>query len=262
LTTEQRNKVDATCDSVYALGLSTEPIDQARCRAAVARAYEARSLEAPPVEFYASPAAATARLLACAPEGAPTAPAPTGDVAAVLRGDFSSVWNMIASAQPQSWPALGEEVDVSFHAEAQQHYEELTWRPEVGRTVWRRVDSSKVADIVHVAHAADDGIEDQLAGESTSWLRYTAAKNTFWKEAVEYAAFECAIALGAAAVAPPRVAAGRELLESCSWLYSFEKLCLVCDRPLSVDVQKGDRQVSARVAWRDGTRAEHHWKEE
>jgi hypothetical protein len=47
------------------------------------------------------------------------------------------------------------------------------------------------------------------------------------------------------------------VLESCAWLYSFERLCLVCERPQEVQqsaVGKGrNKAVTSTIRWRDGT---------
>lgn len=260
LTDEQRAKIDAVCQRVYAQALSTETLDQEKCRAALARAYQAQDLAVPPIEFHASPEAAMTRLMTCAPEGGAPSARPAPDLAGLLGGDMSSVLNMLGSALPAKWPALGEEVDTACAHELRNYRESLSWDRRLSQLVERRVSHSKLEAFNSAAEAMRESLEERVVSDGANWLLYTAAHQTFWKEVIEQAVLESTLELGGDAPLPPSVAASRELMPLAVSIYTFEKLCLVCDRPAKLEVEMNAKETFAHITWRDGTRSEHRFE--
>lgn len=260
LTEEQRAKIDAVCQRLYTQALSTETLDQDECRAALVRAYEAQNLDLPPIEFHASPAAAMTRLMACAPQGSSPSPRPAPDLGGLLGGDLSSMFNMLGSALPATWPELGEEVDTACAHELRNYRESLPWDRKLAQLVERRVSHSKLEAFNSAAEAMRESLEERVVSDGANWLLYTAAHQTFWKEVVEQAVLECTLELGANAPLPPAVAASRKLMPLAVSIYTFERLCLVCDRPAKLEVDMNAKETFAHITWRDGTRSEHRFE--
>lgn len=260
LTDDQRAKIDAVCERMRAQAMSTEPLDQARCLAAVARAYEAQNLAVPSIEFHVSPVAAMTRLMACAPEGASKAAPAAPDLTALLGGDMSSVFNMLSSALPSTWPMLGDEVDTACAHDFRNYQESLPWDRKVASLVERRVNHSNLEAFGSAGEAVRESLGERVVSDGANWLLYTAAHQTFWKEVVQQAVLEATLELGNAPALPPTVAASRELMPLSPSIYTFEKLCLVCERPEKLEVEMNPKETFAHITWRDGTRSEHQFE--
>jgi hypothetical protein len=43
-------------------------------------------------------------------------------------------------------------------------------------------------------------------------------------------------------------------------LYTFEKLCLVCERPEKLEVEMNPKETFAHITWRDGTRSDYRFE--
>ncbi len=214
-------------------------IDEAQCGSAVAKAYALENLKAPEMVYCQSPIAAMTRLQSLSPDAGSRVPRPIPDMQKVLQDGISlaGVWDVIVSAQPKVWPALGREVALSFHGEIIEAPNSIPWGSETWPPVKRRVES-RVFDLCHLAHTVTDALEEIVQTEPEAWPLYTQGASSLWAEADQYAALEAALALGHIRAPPAALAAGRELLASCGWIYSFERLCLVCDRPSGIQQQK------------------------
>jgi hypothetical protein len=257
LSPADRHEIDAVCANLLAHAWSTEPIDPDRCHRAVAEAYGHRAVAVPEIVMCASPIEAMSRLQRLSPAPEPSARRPVPDLERVLEDGTSlaGIWNVMVSAQPRTWPALGSEVDLSFHGEVFSALDSIPWDSEAWPPVRKRIES-KVLDLCHLSHCVSGAHQRQVTAESEAWLLYTQGAATLWAEAVEYGALEVALALGHVGSAPSEFKAGRELLASCAWVYSFERLCIVCERPAELQQTKKGREVQTSIRWRDGTQCE------
>jgi hypothetical protein len=261
LTEEQRATIDAVCERMHAQAMSTEPVDRDRCRAAVTRAYQAQQLAVPEIEFHVSPLSAMTRLMACAPEDGRKIPRPQPDLARLQAGDLSTVFDLLRAAQPACWPALGEEIDTACAHELRHFHEHLPWDRRLTELVQRRVAAhSRLEAFRSASEAVRECLEERVVSDATSWLLYTAAHQSLWSEAVPQAVLESTLALGTTAAMPATVAASRELIPLNVSLYTFEKLCLVCERPATLDVAMDSTHTYARITWRDGSRSEYEFE--
>jgi hypothetical protein len=256
LSTDQRRQVDIICAALLADASDRGDIDAPECKELLKSAYALRDLSLPEVLVLRSPSEAMAHLQNHSHEKTLT-PRPVPDMRAVLEDGTSlaPVWNVIVAAQPRVWPSLGPEVDLSFHSEVVNALDTIPWGSEEWPPVRRRVEA-KVFDLCHLSHTVSDALEDQVTLESEAWLLYTQASASLWGEAVEYCALEAALALGHVSSSPPGFEVARRLLASCGWVYSFEKLCLICQRPLTINQTKKGREVHTYLEWQDGTRRE------
>ncbi len=257
LSAEDRRLIDDVCAPLIAKAFCTEPIEPEACRKAAGRAYELAGFAVPQVIFCRSPFEAMSRLQALNPETNTSTTRPVPDVEDILKDGtrMGSLWDVIAAAQPRKWPALGEEVDLTFHDEVNRLLD-FDWSAAGAfRTAKSRVDA-KTVDLGHLSGPVSDALERQVREKSEAWLLHTQASASVWDSVVDYATLDVAIALGHVDAATPEYAAGHQVIESCGWLYSFERLCLVCERPVEVGQSKKGREVRSTVTWRDGIKGE------
>jgi hypothetical protein len=254
-TTLERRAINEICKVLLEQGWSTNAIDLDRCCGLVASAYALKGLAVPEIAYCPSPVAAMNRLQDFGPRGISQSPRPVPDLQAVIADGTSlePVLGIIGSAQPKVWAGLGGEVDLSFHWEVFSALDSIPWGSETWSSVKRRV-AKKVSDLCHVAHTVNERLEAQVTTEGQAWLLYTQGASSLWAESVEYAALEVALALGYVSSAPDAFAIARQLHGGCAWIYSFEHLCLICDRPTEIHQVKERREVRTSITWRDGVR--------
>ncbi len=257
LSASERREIDAICAQWLLRANCTDPIDETQCRSAAAKAYALEGLTTPEIVFCRSPIEAMSKLQSHSPDANSRVARTVPDLQKVLEDgrSFAGVWDVMVAAQPKVWPTLGREVALSFHSEVFEALGAIPWGSATWPPVKRRVES-KVLDLCHIAHTVNDSLEKIVQTEPDAWLLYTQGAGSLWAEAYEYAALEAALALGHVRTPPAALAAGRELLASCGWIYSFERLCLVCDRPASIHQQKNRREVQTHMTWRDGVKCD------
>jgi hypothetical protein len=257
LNASKRREIDAICAQWLSRANCTDPIDEARCRGAATKAYALEGLATPAIVFCSSPIEAMSRLQSHSPDANSRVPRPVPDPQKVLEDgtSFAGVWDVMVAAQPKVWPTLGREVALSFHIEVFAALDWIPWGSETWPPVKRRVES-RVFDLCHLAHTVTDALEKIVTVAPEAWLLYTQGAGSLWAEAHEYAALETALALGHVHTPPAALAAGRELLASCGWIYSFERLCLICDRPADIQQSKHKREVRTCIKWRDGVQCD------
>lgn len=197
------------------------------------------------------------RLREFCPRGSSQSPRPVPHLqAGIADGIFlKPVLGIIAAAQPKDWAGLGGEVDLSFRREVFSALDSIPWDSETWSFSKRRVESN-VSDLCHVVHTVNERLEALVTTEAQAWLLYTQGASSLWAESVEYAAFEIALALGYVSSGPDAFSISRQLLGGCAWIYSFERLCLIFDRPTEIHQVKERREVRTSVTWRDGVRCE------
>lgn len=255
--TGERRAIDEICEVLLEQAWSTSAIDLDRCRGLAAKAYAMKGLRVPEISYCRSPVEAMNRLQEFCPIGSSQAPRPVPDLQAIIEDGTSlePVLGIIAAAQPRDWAGLGAEVDLSFHWEVISTLDSIPWDSETWPSAKRRIES-KVFDLCHVAHTVDNRLEAQVTTEGQVWLLYTKGASSLWAESVEYAALEVALALGYVTSAPEAFSTARQLLGACAWVYSFENLCLICDRPAEIHQVKQRKEFRTSITWRDGVRCE------
>lgn len=254
--TAQQNKIvtEASKDIVTAC-LSTTPIDRSTCIDAVGRAYEYLDLGPPEVLFVDSPMQAMTPLQERTPvasrEKALSTSEPLSNTDRASLG--SIVLNMISAALPRRGHAFGSEVDLSFHDELNRSMDE-TWRLPIWRGLSNTVDR-KLGDVIHYAHAVTSSLEKMVTYREHSWLIYSGGSASIWNGAEGFTRVRALFETGVIKNLPSGYELGLEVLRSCGWLNAFEKLCVVCDRPIEMS-QSGSAKdpdgLRTRVGWRDG----------
>ncbi|MES2818966.1 MAG: hypothetical protein V4812_08300 [Pseudomonadota bacterium] len=288
LTTPQRQMIDAVTAPWLAAALRTDPIDAAEAHARIAAGHMQAGLAVPEIILCSSPWDALKKIKTYAPVTTDNTSLSAIELQHLLSDGVSShdLMPFISRAQPQGWPRLGEEFDSSFHYEisrgsesSQEHgaLEEMNKRLEQGEALdWmlrpdrlpvmpssamaplmvalgNRVDNA-LSSILQLSHAVGNTLETLVTESQFNWLLYSKGSVSLWQAAETYARFESMQALGLAGATPAELAVGRAILNSCGWLYSFERICFVCERPQhiihpSLDKQSGGDQI--RLAWRD-----------
>lgn len=253
----ERRAINQVCEVLLGQAWSTNAIDVDLCRGLAASAYALKGIRVPEITYCRSPIEAMSRLQEFCPRGGSLSPLPVPDVQAVMADgtSFAPVWDLIAAAQPKEWAGLGAEVDLSFHWEVFSALDTIPWDSETWPSTKRRVER-KVFDLCHLAHTVDQRLAVQVTKEAEAWLLYTQGASSLWAESVEYAALEVALALGVVSSAPEAYSTARRLLGGCAWVYSFEHLCLICERPAEIHQTKERREIRTWITWRDGTRCE------
>lgn len=252
----ERAEITAACRRFNDMAHRTDPVDELSCRQAVLAGYRHLSVPEPEIRFADSPSAALAQLQRLGPEPLVDLPRPVPDLEAVLQDGTSlaGVWGVIAAAQPRVWPALGKEQDLSFHYEVNRAIEPFTWEFSWWNDVNKRVHQ-KTLNVLRLSHAVNNSLEGQVSRERDAWLLYTQASSSAWSEVTEHAALEVLVAIGRVQTVPAHYLLAREVLHSCGWLYSFDRLCIVCQRPAQIDWLDGPPRKgrTALIRWRDGS---------
>jgi hypothetical protein len=165
----------------------------------------------------------------------------------------SIVLNMISAALPRSGHAFGSEVDLSFHDELNRSMDE-TWRLPIWRSLSNTVDR-KLGDVIHYAHAVTNSLEGMVTYREHQWLIYSGGSASIWNGAEGFARVRALSETGVIRNLPDGYTLGLEVLQNCGWLNAFEKLCVVCDRPIELSQSgsaKDPEGLCTRVTWRDG----------
>jgi hypothetical protein len=254
--TPKKAAIDAVCAAIRERACSTGLIDQERCRALATAAYAKRGLQLPKLAYCLSPIAAIARLQEYCPTIAvsprPKLPLQSNPADATV---LESVLNVISAAQPKEWYGLGQEIDLSFHSEVLDALDSIPSDSKGWSSTQRRLES-KVSELTHLAHAVDERLEHEVTAESKAWLLYTQGACSLWAESMEYVTLDAALATGLLQSASDEYLIARQLLSECSWIYSFENLCLICERPAEIHQLKSRGELRTTVTWRDGARCE------
>jgi hypothetical protein len=242
-TPREKKTIAAVCRALRSESERTDPIDVQACTAAASAAYREVGLSVPEIQYCASPSDALHRLQRLGPEPEPEA---DGQPRSLL-------WRM-AAALPRVWPQVGAEVDLSFHPEVLHALEPFNWEPGWWDTIEKHA-CQKTLEVLRLAHTVNDALEQQVTREQDAWLLYTKGASSLWAEAPEYAMLEALIALERIPAPPKEFGVAKRLLSSCGWLYAFERVCLVCDRPMQIDRLNSTparRGKTIRILWRDG----------
>lgn len=264
LSLANRTSIDATCNQLKTMALSTAPIDRAACVATISRAYAYFGLSLPSIAFCDNPLHALEQLVSQAPHPRPTVARPRLGVSPEPPYDFDpdALWKHMQASQPRHWPELGDEVGLNFHSELNDLLEPFQWDIELLRPLSARIDRH-LGDVIHFAHTVDRAIDNSVELEHEVWLTCTQAAASLWGEVVELALVEALYQVGAIKSLAPQHQLARELLGNAGWIYSFEKLCIVCDRPSGVQQVVGSgrpRRVDCRLEWRDGAAFDYHFE--
>lgn len=258
LGAEQKAEIKAVSGQIQDAALGVAPMDRALCAEAIARCYEHLGLERPEILFFSSPHAILKHLL----QMAPTSTTVSGqDFSSMdfsqLLGNEEELQNMllnsIQSAQPRALGDWGSEVSLPAHDLESDVVMPFAW--QAGWEKFSDAVDKGVGNLIHFQHAVTDALEAAVQDESQEWVLYSGGMNNLWGSAEALGRAQALLAIGMLESAPPALVLGGNVLRSCGWINAFEKLCLVSDRPASL--QQTGRARSAeglrtRVEWRDG----------
>jgi len=255
LTAPQNKIVTEIGKDIVKACLSTSPIDRGTCLDAIGRAYAHLGLGLPEIVFVDSPIQAIARLQERSPVSSRDKASSMSEP--LSRKDHANlgslVLNMISAALPRRGLAFGDEVDLSFHDELNRSMDE-TWRLPIWRALSNAVDK-KLGDVIHYAHAVTSSLEEAVTYQEHKWLIYSGGSASVWNGAEGFTRVRALFEIGVIKNLPDGYALGLEVLRSCGWLNAFEKLCVVCDRPIEMSQSGSEKDpagLRTRVTWRDG----------
>lgn len=241
VTRWENAEIVAACRKLREEATRIDSIDPEACADAVETAYGFLGLESPQVVFCESPLQAMQWLQARAP----------------IPGDESIVqteWERVAHAQSQMWPALGSEQALAFHNELEfgvfnAYAWDFIWWPEIRKRV-----EQKTYEVLCLAHAVEKTLEALVTRKRDVWLLYTRAMASPWKAAEHHAGLRVLQGLGKIESLPPHYSVGASLLQQCSWLYAFERVCVICNRPSAIERLNAESSTrrTTLIRWRDG----------
>jgi hypothetical protein len=221
LTKEQRQKIDEAIAPLLASSMRTDPIDRDAAVAAFNAAYAALNLPAPEYEFFASPAEA-----------------------------FQHVQNMIPSCE-RFRGIWGDETGLgSIDGRTPEIREALVnpkWRPAVKRANRPFDPFGALAGVVHSTLEAS-------TKEMKQWELLHYGNDSGWGNVARNGWLHALPALGIYQLPQDYVLACRAL-ETCGWVFTFERMCLICERPDSFhhpELSKEGPRDRIIVRWRDG----------
>lgn len=258
LGAEHKAVIKAVSGQIQNEALCVAPMDRALCQEAIARCYEYLGLKCPEILFFSSPQAILKHLLRMAPAST------TVSGQDFTSMDFSQLLgsedelqrlllNSIQSAQPRALGDWGSEVSLPAH-----DLEGDVIMPFAWQAGWEKlagaVDNG-VGNLIHFQHAVTDALEAAIQDESQEWVLYSGGMSNLWGSAEALGRAQALLAIGMLEAAPPALVLGGDVLRSCGWINAFEKLCLVSDRPASLEQTGRARSAEglrSRVEWRDG----------
>lgn len=254
-TADQCLKIDALINSLRALALCVDQIDCDCVRRNVDAAYAAHDLSPPELVFCSSPGDAICKIQTCAPPPLTNGLQDSVSLDELLTrepslGDFIQ---LMRSAHSQCWPRLGEEVDLAF-----SQIEFMATDPHALHPLWSPLASRlerKLMCLGDLSYAVRETLEKLVSIKENEWLLSTQGSATLWGTFFSAAPLMALVSLGIAPRLPRECELGHSALASCCWLFSFERICFVCERPqvishpaLCIDSVPGQILLS----WRDG----------
>ncbi|RUL69002.1 hypothetical protein [Dyella choica] len=250
LTPGQRKLVAAVADDMVVAALNSAPMDRAACQEAIQRAYTHLGLALPKVMFFDSPIAAMREMLRRTPG---TEPPPQRSMQEDMADPAASVLDQAGAALPRWLPDWGAEVDLSFNTELNRATDSAPYQP--GWPSFSNLIDKRLGHLIHHKHAVDTALEAMVDRHVHFRLLYYSGPASLWGAAEDFARAQALAALDALDTPAPELALGQAVLAGCGWVNAFEKVCLVSDRPQTLN-QEGRPQdadgIRTRVTWRDG----------
>jgi hypothetical protein len=239
---------------------STTPINRAACADAIGAAYDHMGFKPPEIMFFDSPMQAFAELQKRAPLPSLEKFQPDKPLTEKDLPDLGNiVMGMLSAAQPREVSALGDEEDLMFTHEMNNAMNPSLpiWEPLV------KLVDKQLGDVIHYKHAVDDALEKSITYREHEWLLYSSGQASIWYGAEWFARVQALFSIGLIEALPKEHALGLAVLRNCGWVNSFERLCVVSDRPSAMS-QSGRESapggLRTQIIWRDGAVCNAVWE--
>jgi hypothetical protein len=224
LTPEQETLIPVYRDKWKQIALSTERIERQKATEAVKAAYAAINLSEPKILFFDSPFAASKTFISLFKlDYSPPRKRGVVNFLLWLLGVRHEYFSVDRASGRQLSPE--ELLEFEIRDRRSQLWEQLYNQPV--SQLWEQMDNLLEAEQVWelsssllIPHLMLP--ESQL---SLGWI-----KPEYWAESSSL--FDFCISVLNCTYNPRQWAAYQLLVENCGWLFSFEKTCIVCDRPI------------------------------
>ncbi len=241
LTPEQKALIPVYRDKWRQIALSTERIDRAKAESAIKAAYIANGKPEPEVQFYSSPCVVW-KSLSCywlhsygnrlrAIAGLPLTEIPENQLESYELGKRLFKLNPLAGVDFSSFPSLQKPLEL------ESHFENL-----VPRSLIEQLDRQSRSIIEGAPVYTGDFFIETMTGMENFVLQQ---RFCLWTRPEVLAGDAAFLDFGFSVLNYPyereKWEILQELIVSCGWIYSYEKTCIVCDRPIKLSFDSQDR---------------------